>query len=163
MKSTLFPYHYRYVGWPLLIIGVISGSIWVFNEYSFDFLDIKVISIFGNDSISSSANSETSGSIITTIKDNFTNELVALLTLIGSFLVAFSKEKIEDEFFQKLRFESIIWALKCQSLLLLFGILFLYNTEFLLFMMMALMSFFVIYIARYHYQLYKYRKASCAE
>ncbi|MEM9050954.1 MAG: hypothetical protein AAGC47_02775 [Bacteroidota bacterium] len=162
MNSTLFPYRYRYFGWPLLIIGVISGSTWIFNEYSFDFLDIQVISLFGeSDMIIGGA--EKKKGVFHIVSDNFTNEITALFTLFGAFLVAFSKEKVEDEFFQQLRFESIIWALKCQAIILFLGIVFLYSTDFLMFMMFALMSFFVFYIGRYHFQLYKYRKASNAE
>ncbi|HKK38209.1 MAG TPA: hypothetical protein VJ949_02200, partial [Cryomorphaceae bacterium] len=102
-------------------------------------------------------------SFFSLMEDNFTNELIALLILIGAVLVAFSKEKVEDEFFQRLRFEAMIWALKIQSLLLLLAILFLYNFAFLWFMMIALVSFYVIYIGRYHYQLMKFKREARAE
>ncbi|MEM6807517.1 MAG: hypothetical protein AAF696_39330 [Bacteroidota bacterium] len=163
MNSALFPHRYRYFGWPLLVIGVISGTIWMVSDYSFDFLDIQVISLFGGNSTILVSGEEKPESFVNIMSDNFTNELTALFTLVGAFLVAFSKEKVEDEFFQQLRFESIIWALKCQAIILFLGILLLYNFEFLFFMMIALMSFFIIYIGRYHYQLYRYRKVSNAE
>jgi hypothetical protein len=161
MNSTLFPHRVRFFGWPLLIVGVVSGTIWIFSEYSLEFLDIHVLSLIGNDSIVSGGDKPRQ--YLTVISDNFTNELIALVTLFGAFLVAFSKEKIEDEFFQQLRFESIIWALKVQAVLLFFGILFLYSFAFLSFMMIALMSFFILYIGRYHYRLMKYRNASYEE
>ena len=129
------------------------------SDYSFDFLDIHVISFFGGDSTILVSGEEKQRGFFNVISDNFTNELAALITLAGAFLVAFSKEKVEDEFFQQLRFESIIWALKCQAIILFFGIILLYNFEFLYFMMIALVSFFILYIGRYHFQLYKYRKA----
>jgi hypothetical protein len=160
MKSTLFPYSYRYVGWPLLITGLILGIFVVFFEMSIPWLEFKVIGI-GDEIFISSGADDSSFPIL--INDNFTNEIVALLVLIGSVFIAFSKERIEDEFFQQLRFDSLIWALKIQSLLLLLAILFLYNIAFLQFMMIALVSFYVFYIGRYHFQLMKLKKSTHAE
>lgn len=162
MKSTLFPYSYRYIGWPLLIVGLIFGIPVVFFELSFPFLDIQVLTL-GGESNHFFSNSETASSFFSSMEDNFTNELVALFILVGSVLVAFSKQKVEDEFFQQLRFDSIIWALKIQSIMLLLAILFLYNFAFLAFMMVALVSFYVFYIGRYHYQIMKLKKLSRAE
>jgi hypothetical protein len=160
MKSTLFPYSYRYVGWPLLLAGLILGFFVVFFEFSIPWLEFKVVGI-GEEIALFSGQDDSSFPIL--INDNFTNEIVALLVLIGSVFIAFSKEKVEDEFFQQLRFESLIWALKIQSLLLLLAILFLYNIAFLQFMMIALVSFYVFYIGRYHYQLLKVKNNAHAE
>jgi hypothetical protein len=160
MKSTLFPYSYRYVGWPLLIAGLILGFFVVFFEFSIPWLDFTVVGI-GEEIALVSGQGDASFPIL--INDNSTNEIVALLVLIGAVFVAFSKEKVEDEFFQQLRFESLIWALKIQSLLLLLAILFLYNIAFLQFMMIALVSFYVFYIGRYHFQLMKLKKSDHAE
>jgi len=162
MKSTLFPYFYRYIGWPLLIAGLILGFFVVFFDFSISWMDIKTLTIGGKSNYFFT-NSDTSRSFIGVIDDNFTNELAALFILIGSVLVAFSKQKVEDEFFQQLRFESIIWALKVQSIVLLLAILFLYNFAFLAFMMIALVSFYVFYIGRYHFQLMKVKKNAHAE
>ncbi|MFT6998728.1 MAG: hypothetical protein ACJAQ4_002491 [Cryomorphaceae bacterium] len=160
MKSTLFPHSYRYAGWPLLIAGLILGFFLVFFDLSISWLDIKVLSLGGDYDLFLT---QTEPSFLNFVDDNFTNEMVALLVLIGSVLVAFSKEKVEDEFFQQLRFESIIWALKIQSAALLVAILFLYNFAFLSFMMIALVSFYVLYIGRYHYQSMKLKKGAHAE
>jgi len=160
MKSTLFPYSYRYFGWPLLIAGLILGFFLVFFDLSISWLDIKVLSIAGGGDL---IQVQEESSFFKFEDDNFTNELAALLVLVGSVLVAFSKEKVEDEFFQQLRFESIIWALKVQSIVLLLAILFLYNFAFLAFMMIALVSFYVFYIGRYHFQLMKVKKNAHAE
>lgn len=160
MKSTLFPYSYRFIGWPLLIGGFILGIISFYFDVEFQWLDFKVLAIGGE---SNYFFTKVDPSFFSFMEDNFTNEMIALLVLIGSVLVAFSKEKVEDEFFQQLRFESLIWALKIQSILLFLAIVFLYNFAFLWFMIVALVSFYVIYIGRYHYQLMKYRRGVNAE
>jgi hypothetical protein len=159
MKSTLFPHYYRYIGWPLLGLGLLFGFFFVFYEYEIPWLDWKMIGL--GDEIFKFQNSDDSSEIF--INDNFTNELVALLVLIGSVLIAFSKERVEDEFFQQLRFDAIIWALKIQALILLLAILFLFNFVFLQFMMIALVSFFILYIGRYHYLMYRLRKRTYEE
>ncbi len=139
---------------------MILGFFVVFFEFSIPWLDFTVVGI-GEEIALVSGQGDASFPIL--INDNFTNEIVALLVLIGAVFVAFSKEKVEDEFFQQLRFESLIWALKIQSLLLLLAILFLYNIAFLQFMMIALVSFYVFYIGRYHFQLMKLKKSDHAE
>lgn len=154
MRSTLFSHNYRYIGWPMLSFGLILGILVIFFEFEFPWMEWKMIG-FGDEILLNSKEENTPKFLI---RDNFTNELVALLVLIGSVFIAFSKEKVEDEFFQQLRFDAIIWALKIQSLLLLLAILFLYNVVFLQFMMVALVSFFIFYIGRYHFLLFLLKK-----
>lgn len=160
MKFVLFPHTYRYIGWTVLIVGLILGILLMFFHFSFTWLDIRVFAVAGGSDIFS-GNSD--NSMFQMVENNFTDEMVALLILIGSVLVAFSKEKVEDEYYSQLRFEAIVWALKIQSVLLLLAILFLYNFAFLSFMIIALVSFYLLYIGRYHYCVIRLKKASREE
>src|SRR6266436_8925278 len=47
-----------------------------------------------------------------------------LMVLVGLFLVAFSKEKIEDEQIVQLRLDSLRWAIYLNYAILLFGLIF---------------------------------------
>ena len=56
--------------------------------------------------------------------NNFTDELGGILLIIGLLLIAFSKEKDEDERISRVRLESLLWATLVNSILLIFCILF---------------------------------------
>lgn len=156
-RSTLFSHQMRLPGWIILIAGVILGSAYVFFEYELAFLDMRVPAIGGGFNWLSF---ESKTGWIRWIENNTTNEIAAFFSLVGIMLVAFSKEVVEDEFYDRLRFEAMVWALKIQVIFLLLGVVFFYDFVFLRFMMIALFSFFFLYIGRYHYMLYKYRKES---
>lgn len=156
-RSTLFSHQLRIPGWLILITGVLLGSAYVFFEFEWGVFDTRVPAIGGGFNWTK-VESETGW--IQWIDNNITNEVAALLTLIGVMLVAFSKEEVEDEFYDRLRFEAMVWALKIQVLVLLFGVVFFYDFVFLRFMMIALFSFFFLYIGRYHITLQKFRKES---
>ena len=156
-RSTLFPHKMRMPGWVLLIVGVLLGSAYVFFEYEWSFLHIRVPAIGGEAHL---LQTETESGWLELIENNITNEMAALLTLAGAMLIAFSKEAVEDEFFDRLRFEALVWAVKVYAILLLIGIVLLYDLIFLRFMMIALFLFFFLYIGRYHYTLRKHRKES---
>lgn len=155
--STLFSHQLRLPGWVLLISGLLLGVAYIFFELELSFLDLNVWSIGGESSIFSQSSSD---GLISLIENNITDEVASILTLVGAVLVAFSEEVMEDEYYKTLRFEAMVWALKVQAVVLLLGTIFLYDFLFLRFMMIALFSFFLFYIGRYHYLLQKDRKES---
>src|SRR5688572_23349345 len=50
--------------------------------------------------------------------DNYIDESVSILLIIGLNLVAFSKEKIEDEWVSKIRLQSLQWGVYINSAIL---------------------------------------------
>ena len=103
MKSNyLLPHKYKTLGWVLFIIGLLSGSVLLFNGYDSSFLNVKVLTIY-NEPIFSEGSS-----FFKIVDNNITDELVSLLIIIGGLLVGFSKEKVEDEFIYKLRKDSLV-------------------------------------------------------
>jgi len=155
--TSLFPHGFRLPGWLLLLPGIALGLAYIFFEFEWSVLDLRVWAIGGEVGIFS--NNEEKG-LIEVIENNLTDELASMLTLVGAVLVAFSEERTEDEFHKRLRFQAMVWALKLQVIVLLLGVIFLYDMIFLRFMMIALFSFFLFYIGRYHYLLQKIRRES---
>ncbi|GAC1311900.1 MAG: hypothetical protein NVSMB24_32350 [Mucilaginibacter sp.] len=68
-----------------------------------------------------------------------------LLMAIGLFVVAFSKEKIEDEQISQLRSDSLQWAIYVNYVLLIISLVFTNDTEHILFLnLMVPLAFFII-------------------
>jgi len=80
-------------------------------------------------------------------ENNILDEIAGLLIIIGALLIAFSKEKLEDEFIAKIRLESLVWATYVNYAILLLSIIFIYDLMFfwvLVFNMFTILIFFII-------------------
>lgn len=92
-------------GWILLIPSGILGVLTIFFQLQWNFLDMKVFAIY-----SDGGSFFFSGKpIVFGLDDvNLTATIFGIFFLIGSVMVAFSKEKFEDEFIAKIRLESLL-------------------------------------------------------
>jgi hypothetical protein len=130
----LLPACFRLIGWIISVPSALAGLIYLFSKpwdaqppqpfQFFDDLWFRVFAIFGG------------ASIIGTV--------CMVLLMVGLLFVAFSKEKIEDEYITKLRGDSLIWAVIVNAILMIvlsvtvFGGWFLYVSFFNLYTMLAL-------------------------
>ena len=85
---------------------------------------------------------------------------VALLILVGAVLVAFTKERVEDEYLVHLRLSALVWAVYVNAAITALAVLFLYGFTFLYFMMFNLFGLLLLFTARYRYLLRKTKIAS---
>ncbi|POY35376.1 hypothetical protein C3K47_15035 [Solitalea longa] len=142
--KLLLPNKFKPTGWILLTVGII-GTIW---EPSFPWLSTNVFGII-------TSNLGRSLDLFKVTSDNLSNELFWSLTIIGGLLVAFSKEKIEDEFIANLRLSSFMWAVFINYVVLLFTVLFVYGPSFISVMLTNMFTVLIIFIIRFNYVLYK--------
>lgn len=149
MKTNyLFPHRYKKAGWVLFILGILLGVVFMIFETDLSVCVIKVFAIAVN-SFAGDA------SYFTVIRNEVFDEIVCLLIVVGALLVAFSKEKSEDEFISKIRLESLVWATYVNYVILIVSIIFVYEMIFfwvLIFNMFTLLIFFLI---RFNWVLYK--------
>ncbi|WP_421825775.1 hypothetical protein [Larkinella sp.] len=149
----LFPNRYRLMGWLLLIPSTILGLLVLYAEFRFGFLDIILkapeenetgfYTIIwwlsgGGDFLSGSESSM-----------NLTDELAALGVIIGLLLIAFSKEKVEDEMISQLRLESLQWAVYVNYLILGVLILLVHGGLFFSVMIYNLFTVLIVFIIRF--------------
>ncbi|MCK9208110.1 MAG: hypothetical protein M0P66_13440, partial [Salinivirgaceae bacterium] len=91
MKTRLlFPNQCKRIGWILLIPSTIFGILIIFFNQKFEFLDSKAFTVY-------SSGFGTAPTIFGFIKVNYAATIVGVIFIIGTILVAFSKEKDEDE------------------------------------------------------------------
>ncbi|MCB0423567.1 MAG: hypothetical protein KDD13_02955 [Mangrovimonas sp.] len=150
MKSNyLLPHKYKTLGWVLFIIGLLSGSVLLFNGYDSSFLNVKVLTIYYEPIFS-----ESSG-FFKIVDNTITDELVSLLIIIGGLLVGFSKEKVEDEFIYKLRKDSLVWAILFNYFILIATILLVYDLTFFHILVFNMFTPLVFFIIRFNFLKYK--------
>ena len=138
MKSKfLLPTHYRRIGWIIFIPFLILGIFSLHMEFEFDWLDFRMRAgggMFDNPEI-----------------ENFTNELASIGVLIGLIFIAFTREKVEDEFMMKLRLESLMVAVLANYVLLFFAILFVYGLDFIYVWVYNMYTVLILFIARFYW------------
>ncbi len=153
MKTKfLFPYRFKRIGWIVLIPSAVLGIMYLFFDFELNFLDTKVFAIFSDEFMGSDI-------IFGTVQNNITDEISGVLFIIGAILVAFSKEKQEDEFISKTRLESLVWATYINYIILIFCFLFFFSTSFLYVMIINMFTVLIFFIIRFNYILYIAKKS----
>ena len=154
MKSRfLFSHKFKPLGWLLFLAGLVLGIILAVYEYDFPSWEVNVFPLIGDNSILSS------NPAFEWSTNNIADELASLLLIVGGILVSFSKTKDEDEYIATVRMESLIWATYVNYAVLLFAIVFVFDMSFLNIMIYNMFTILFIFMIRFHYMLYKVKRA----
>lgn len=146
--NYLFPSKYKRIGWFILIPTLLFGLFTIIFEYEPKFLDVKVFSFF-------SYNLFKEDIFFGMLNNNILDEILGILMVISSVLVAFSKEVNEDEYISKIRLESLVWAVYLNYAILLLAILFVYSLSFLWVMIFNMFTILIFFIIRFNWQVRK--------
>jgi hypothetical protein len=94
------------------------------------------------------------------IKNNIVDELLVLGLIIGGILIGFSKLKVEDEMISKIRYESMVWAIYLNYVLIILFTIFTYGVSYLAILMYNTFTLLLFFIIRFHYMIYKLNKSN---
>lgn len=148
MKSRfLFPNQFRWVGGVLTLLSLALGIAVQFFEYASPLLDFSGL-------ISDSMAKE----YFSFSNLNFTDELAYIGLIVGLLLLAFSKEKVEDEQISAVRLESLQWSLYFNYFILILCIIFVHGTSFLLVYTYNMFTILIFFFIRFRYMLYKQKR-----
>ena len=155
----LLPNGFKRIGWIVLIPATAIGIFLAANGYSYssDWLTTKIFALFYDAGVFSKSG------CFGWIEVDLTNTLVGSLWLIGAMMVAFSKEKKEDEFIANLRLSSLLWSVWVNYILLFIAFIFIYGTPFLNVMVYNMFTILIIFIIRFNFILYKNSKMATDE
>jgi len=127
--SLLLPHGFRLPGFVLLIAGSVFGIMHFMFDIKPKFLTMKVYAIY----------SEYLGDkYFHFIRDNMSEELVGVLMVLGIWLVALSREKVETEEMAAARSQAFVISGYLQLFLLVFALLLTYGIAFLYMSMLYL-------------------------
>ena len=149
-QQPLLPYRLKKIGWLLFIPFAIAGIYLHITDYEPNWITTKVFAIY-NESLFSDKK------WFSIVETNITSSLIGIGFLAGCLLIAFSKEKVEDEFIAGLRLSSLQWAVLVNYSLLLFCFLFIYGFAFMNVLIYNVFTVLLIFIGRFNYLLNKSR------
>lgn len=149
LTKILLPHRFQKIGW--LIFLPFAILLFAANYLSFElsWLDVQ----FG---------SSEGGLADFFDKENFTLELALIGVFVSLFLIAFSKEKEEDEYIQKIRLDSLLVAFYANTFILIMGTLLFYGFGYLEFMGYNMFTIQLIFIGRFKWVLHKQKQSLLA-
>lgn len=134
----MIPNRYKRIGWMVLVPSFILGLFVRFADLQLGFLEIsKNNKSLLDDDI------------------NLTDELALTGIIIGLLLLAFSREKVEDEYIGKIRLESLQWAVLINYILLIIATWLIHGLGYIDVMMYNMLTVLIIFLIRFHYILRK--------
>ncbi len=138
MKTNwLFPHRYRLIGWLIFVPSVVLGLATLYAGLAIPYLTISV-----QDSLNA-------------LENNYTDELAGVGIIIGLLLIAFSREKIEDEMIGQLRLEALQWSVYANYLVLGIAILTVYDGAFFTVMIYNMFTILLVFIGRFRWLIYR--------
>ncbi|RYD95242.1 MAG: hypothetical protein EOP54_16135 [Sphingobacteriales bacterium] len=153
MKTQLLlPNYYKIIG---LVLFLLSIALWIYVAVSGNdqlIPDTRFFTVVHGD-IAGKSN------YFNIEQVNLTYTLMGVLFIAGSLLIAFAREKTEDEYIMKLRLSSFQWAVLVNYLLLLLSFLFVYGFDFISVMLYNMFTTIILFIARFNYLLLKNKLA----
>jgi hypothetical protein len=147
----LFPYKHKKIGWLILVPSAIVGLVSLLVSYEPSFLNFNIPAIFISELFGDTK-------LVGMVNNNMLNDIVGLLIIISSLLVAFSKEKSEDEYISKIRLESLVWAVYVNYGILLLSFLIIYDGSFLWVMLFNMFTILIFFIIRFNWQISRLKK-----
>lgn len=155
MKTTLlFPHRFKAIGWILFVPSLLLGTLALINPDALLGIRMTVISVFGDGFASG---------FLKPMTVDITYTLMGSLIIIGGLLIAFSREKFEDEYVAQLRLASFQWAVLVNYALLLVAFLAVYGINFLMVLPYNMFTVMLLFVTRFHYLLYRTRTLATDE
>ncbi len=146
MKTNfLFPHRFKTIGWIIFIPSVVLGILYLFFDFTPDILSSKALFIESSDMFSMTNN-------------NLIDEISGVLIITGLLMIAFSKEKTEDEYIARIRLESLVRAVYINYIILIIGMIFIYGTNFLFLLIFNMFTILIFFIIRFNWVLYQLNK-----
>ena len=153
-RSYLLPSGFRKAGWCMFIPGVILGLLYLTGEYPawLELGGTKALALFDGFS--------DTNTFSVTFNDSWTEEFIIILLAIALQFIGFSREKDEDECIANIRMNALVWAITVNTLLLIASTLLIFGLPYLTFMSIYMFSLMVLFIAKYQWLIYRFRKNS---
>jgi|JI8StandDraft_2_1071088.scaffolds.fasta_scaffold01168_17 hypothetical protein len=140
MKTYLIKNSWRPLGWFLVLPSLALGIAVMYFDYEISalkFEDSLLSTFYEGDFLSGNM--------------NMTDELAALGTIVGLFLLVFSAEKLEDEGITQLRWRALSWAVWLHYMILIVAIFFVHGTDFFSVLVYNMFTLLVLFGLRFRW------------
>lgn len=141
MKNMfLLPKYFHTIGWLLLILFVPLGLLTMFQEFSFEFLDLGI---------------NMSDEPFLSDNENITNELAATGTLVGFLFISMARTSLEDEYIMSLRLHAWMLSMSLYSVVVFVQIWVFYGFGFVYALTFNMYLPFLFFYAWFRISLYR--------
>ena len=147
-KNYLFPHYFQWIGWVIAIVSFVVLLLGVINDITIRMPALYVDVFFDDDNKSG----------FFRMTESSMYSIAMPLLIIGLIFLGFSKEKVEDEFVQYLRSQSLIWSTYVTAGLFILGTLLIYGITYLLIPYMVFFVFLLLFILKFKIALHHYNK-----
>ena len=145
-KNYLFPHHFRVIGWVLAIVAV-AGYLWL-PEINFKMPSLYFDTFFDDENESGFFRMARANSL----------SIAMILLTIGLLFIGFSKEKVEDEFVQYLRAQSLIWATYVTAILFIVATLLIYGISYIYIPFLVFFVFLLLFVIKFKIAMFRFNK-----
>lgn len=149
MKTKwLFPHRFRFIGWLIFVPSAVLGLANMYVDFKLGWLVATVL----NSSITIDV-----GTSVANLDEvqNLTDEFAAIGIIIGLLLIAFSREKVEDEMIGQLRLEALQWSVYANYIVLAIAIIAVYDTAFFSVMIYNMFTVLIVFILRFRWLIHR--------
>ena len=136
-KNYLFPHYFQWIGLAIAVISFVALCVGPNMDFS-----IRMPALYNGFRMA----------------DTGMFSIAMPLLIIGLIFLGFSKEKVEDEFVQYLRSQSLIWSTYVTAGLFILGTLLIYGITYLLIPYMVFFVFLLLFILKFKIALHHYNK-----
>ena len=147
-KNYLFPHYFQWIGLVIAIAAFVALVIGTIND-----VDIKMpalyVDVFFDDDNESGFFRMTKSSIYS---------IAMPLLVIGMVFIGFSKEKVEDEFVQYLRSQSLIWSTYVTATLFILATLLIYGIDYLYVPYLVFFVFLLLFVVKFKMAMLRFKK-----
>ncbi|MBR2637977.1 MAG: hypothetical protein IKD40_03935 [Bacteroidaceae bacterium] len=156
MKTNyLLPTVFSKIGWFLFVPSLILGIYYLFGNDA-------VINIGGSSAIALFDGITETEVLSTTYNDSWTDEILIITTTLSMLFIGFSREKEEDECIANIRMNSLVWSIMVSSMVLIAATLLIFGVPYLTFMTIYMFCVLLLFIIKYKFALYMFRKDNVA-
>jgi len=161
MKTPfLLPNSFKIPGLILFVIGLLAGILyswaddpWAEDVWYLDSFDTLVFALVDDPVLSDKK-------YFTWIDNNILDEIIATFLIVGGIMLAFSREKNEDEFIASLRMQSLLQATYANYVILIISVWLLFGLSFYWILIVNTFTLLLFFNIRYYWSLFRNRKAA---
>ena len=154
--NYLFPHRFKRIGLMILIPFILLGLYIINYDVEPEIFDFNVPAVFVDEIMGEKF-------VFGMTENNILNEIVGVVLILSFLMVAFSKEKLEDELIAKIRLDSLVWATYVNYGVLLLSMIFIYGMSFFWVMIFNMFTILLFFIVRFNWQVKKLNKTMSHE
>ena len=156
-KTFLFPSYFKKIGWVISIITllyVLIGRIFFVDDFDFEF--IMPAAIGSSNEIFNLLPRD----FFVLNETTFMATLFPILIIIGFVFIAFSKERIEDEYVSKIRERALVWSVLVTCVVLILAILLIYGFDALYVFWIDFLFFLLLFVIKFRIDIFRFNRST---